>query len=87
MMDQQQLPQGFSMALSQRPEAMERFAALPAAERQAVIDAARAAGSKAEMRACVDRLTQSANVSILKPLRSLKRRSLVLLRAIGGCFF
>ncbi len=57
-MDQQQLPQGFSMALSQRPEAMERFAALPAAERQAVIDAARAAGSKAEMRACVDRLTQ-----------------------------
>ena len=52
MMDQQQLPQGFSMALSQRPEAMERFAALPAAERQAVIDAARAAGSKAEMRAC-----------------------------------
>ena len=57
MMDQQQLPQGFSMALSQRPEAMERFAALPAAERQAVIDAARAGGSKAEMRACVDRLT------------------------------
>ena len=57
-MDQQQLPQGFSMALSQRPEAMERFAALPEAERQAVIAAARAASSKAEMRACVDRLMQ-----------------------------
>jgi len=55
-MDQQQLPQGFSMALSQRPEAMERFAALPETERQAVIDAARAATSKAEMRSCVDQL-------------------------------
>ena len=46
------------MALSQRPEAMERFAALPETERQAVLDAARAAASKAEMRACVDRLMQ-----------------------------
>lgn len=57
-MDQQQLPQGFSMALAQRPEAMERFAALPEAERQAVLDDARAAASRAEMRACVDRLMQ-----------------------------
>ena len=57
-MDQQQLPQGFSMALSQRPEARERVAALPETERQAVIDAARAATSKAEMRSCVDRLMQ-----------------------------
>ena len=55
-MDQQQLPQGFSMALSQRPETMERFAALSEAERRAVIDDARAASSKAEMRSCVDRL-------------------------------
>ncbi len=57
-MDQQEFPQGLSMAFSQRPEAMERFAALPEAERQAVIDAARAATSKAEMRSCVDRLMQ-----------------------------
>ena len=57
-MDQQQLPQGFSMALSQRPEAMERFAALPEAERQAVVDQARGARTKQEMRACVDRLMQ-----------------------------
>lgn len=57
-MEQQQLPQGFSMALAQRPEAMERFTALPEAERQAVIEAARAAGSKVEMRSCVDRLMQ-----------------------------
>ena len=39
----QDLPQGLGLALSQRPEAMERFAALPAQ-------------SKQEMRACVDRL-------------------------------
>ena len=57
-MDRQELPQGLSMAFSQRPEAMERFGALPEAERQAVIDAARDAASKAEMRACVDRLMQ-----------------------------
>ena len=56
-MDQQQLPQGFSMALSQRPEAMERFAALPAAERLAFIDAARAGGSMAVLGACLDRIT------------------------------
>lgn len=57
-MNQQDLPQGLSMAFSQRPEVLERFAALPEAERQTIIAAARAANSKAEMRACVDRLTQ-----------------------------
>lgn len=57
-MEQQELPQGLGMALSRHPEAMERFAALPEAERQAVVDAARAAGSRAEMQACVDRLMQ-----------------------------
>lgn len=53
-----ELPLGLGLAMAQRPEAMERFAALPEAERQAVLDAARAAASKAEMRACVDRLMQ-----------------------------
>lgn len=57
-MEQQELPQGLGMALSRHPEAMERFAALPEAERQAVVDAARAAGSRAEMQACVDQLMQ-----------------------------
>lgn len=52
----QDLPLGFSFALSQRPEAMERFAALTEPERQAVIDDARSAQSKQEMRACVERL-------------------------------
>lgn len=53
-----ELPLGLGLAMAQRPEALERFAALPEAERQAVLDAARAAGSKAEMRSCVDRLMQ-----------------------------
>ena len=39
-MDQRELPQGLSLALAQRPEAMERFAALPESERQAIVDAA-----------------------------------------------
>ncbi len=57
-MEQQGLPQGLAMALAQRPEAMERFAALPETERQAVVDAAQAARSKQEMRACVEQLMQ-----------------------------
>ena len=57
-MEQQDLPLGLGLALAQRPEAMERFTALPEAERQAVINAARAAQSKQEMKSCVDRLMQ-----------------------------
>ena len=52
----QDLPLGLSMAMAQRPEAMERFAALPEAERRAVVDQARAARSKQDIRACVDSL-------------------------------
>ena len=52
----QELPLGLSMAMVQRPEAMERFAALPEAERRAVVDQARAARSKQDIRACVDSL-------------------------------
>jgi len=50
------LPVGFGLAMAQRPEAMERFAALPEAERQAMVDRARNARSKQEMRSCVDQL-------------------------------
>lgn len=51
-----ELPLGLGLAMAQRPEAMERFTALPEAERQAVVDQARGARTKQEMRACVDRL-------------------------------
>ena len=56
MMEEQELPQGFSMALAQRPEAMRRFAALPEAERRAVVAGCRQVDSKQEMQAYVDRL-------------------------------
>ncbi len=49
-----ELPLGFGFAMAQRPEAMERFAALPEAEREALVNRARGARSKQEMRACVD---------------------------------
>ena len=51
-----ELPLGFGLALAQRPEAIERFAALPEAERQAVLQRARTARSKQEMQSCVDLL-------------------------------
>lgn len=51
-----ELPLGLGLAMAQRPEAMERFAALPEAERQAVVNKARIARTKQEMRACVDQL-------------------------------
>jgi len=51
-----ELPLGLGLALAQRPEAMERFAALPEPERQAVVERARNARSKQEMQSCVDLL-------------------------------
>lgn len=57
-MEDRELPLGLGMALAQRPEAMERFAALPEAQRQAVIDGAHHVRSKREMQAYVERLLQ-----------------------------
>lgn len=51
-----ELPLGLGMAMAQYPAAMERFAALPEAERKAMVDHARSIRSKQEMRAYVDRL-------------------------------
>lgn len=51
-----ELPLGLGLAMAQRPEAMERFAALPEAERKAVVERARNARTKREMRAFVDEL-------------------------------
>ena len=51
-----ELPLGFGFAMAQRPEAMERFAALPEAERENLVEQARNARTRQEMRACVDQL-------------------------------
>ena len=55
-MDEQELPLGLGMALAQRPEAMERFALLPEAERQALIQGAHQVLSRQEMQANVENL-------------------------------
>lgn len=51
-----ELPLGLGLAMAQQPEAMERFAALPEAERKTVVEQARNARTRQEMRACVDSL-------------------------------
>lgn len=51
-----ELPLGLGMAMAQYPAAMERFAALPEEERKAMVDQARNARTRQEMRACVDSL-------------------------------
>ena len=55
-MEAQELPLGFGMALAQHPEAMQRFAALPEAEQQAIIDGTHQVRSREEMQAYVERL-------------------------------
>lgn len=50
-MESNELPLGMGMALAQDTAAMERFSALPDAEKQSVINGAHAVRSKAEMRA------------------------------------
>ena len=56
-MEHGELPLGFGFALAQDPGAMERFAALTEAERQAYLDKACAVSSKGEMQALVSQLS------------------------------
>lgn len=51
-----ELPLGFGMALAQNEAAMQRFEALPEAEKQAVLQQAHAVGSKREMQQLVARI-------------------------------
>lgn len=50
------LPLGLGMALAQNQDAMERFARLSEAEKQAVVAGAHAVRSKSEMQSYVARL-------------------------------
>ncbi len=56
--DSSALPLGLGMALAQNPAAMQRFAALPPAQRQAVIARAHAVSSRREMQALVAALAR-----------------------------
>ena len=55
-MDLQELPVGFSMALAQRPGALERFGNLDQTEKQMMVSRAYAVDSEQEMRALVERM-------------------------------
>lgn len=51
------MPMGFSMALAQNPEAMQKFAMLSESEKQQIIDGTHSVKSKQEMHEYVNKLT------------------------------
>lgn len=56
-MKRSEMPIGFSMALAQNPEAMQKFALLDEAQKQQIINGTHSVGSKREMHEYVDKLT------------------------------
>lgn len=50
------MPIGLGMALAQRPEAMEKFAALSEIKKQEIISGTHSVSSKEEMRQYVDKI-------------------------------
>lgn len=58
-MDIKDLPAGFSMALSQNPEAMARFGKMSEEEQQKIVEHARSVGSKQEMKVLVYDLSKN----------------------------
>ncbi len=55
-MENYEMPIGLGMALAQRPEAMEKFAALNDAKKQEIINGTHSISSKEEMRQYVDKI-------------------------------
>lgn len=56
-MDQNDLPLGFAFTLAQRPEAMQMFSNLSAAEQSDILQKAHNVSSKAEMQSLVNSLS------------------------------
>ena len=55
-MERKEIPVGFSMALAQNPEAMQKFATLSDAEKQAILDGTHNIRSKQEMHQYVNHI-------------------------------
>ncbi len=55
-MENYKMPVGLGMALAQRPEAMEKFAALSETKKQEIINGTHSVSSKKEMRQYVDKI-------------------------------
>lgn len=56
MIDNEELPIGFTMELAMHPNVLSHFSTLPPAQQTAVIDGARLIQSRNEMRAYVEAL-------------------------------
>ena len=53
-----EMPLGLGFALAQNPEAMKKFAAMPAGEQAGMVQRARHVSSKEEMQRLVDELSR-----------------------------
>ncbi len=58
-MDKTEIPVGFSMALAQNPEAMEKFANLSEDIKQKIIDGTHTVNSRQEMHRYVDNIRRT----------------------------
>ena len=58
-MNYEDMPMGFMMALSKKPDAMKKFTELSETEKQDVINAVHSVNSKEEMQRFVDDITRS----------------------------
>lgn len=56
MIDNQELPIGFTMELAQHSDILNRFASLPKPEQERIVDGARAVDSRNEMRNYVENM-------------------------------
>ncbi len=59
-MEQGEMPIGFSMALAQNPQAMQKFAMLSEEKKKQIIDGTNAVGSKEEMHRYVNKILSEA---------------------------
>lgn len=58
MIDNQELPIGFTMELAQHSDILNQFAQLPKAEQNTIVDGAREVKSREEMRYYVENMFQ-----------------------------
>ena len=58
MIDNQELPIGFTMELAQHSDILNQFAGLPKPEQDSIVDGARKVKSREEMRSYVENLLQ-----------------------------
>ncbi len=56
MMDNEELPIGFTMELAMHPDALNKFARLPKAQRETYVEGARNVESREQMRSYVEQM-------------------------------